>query len=279
MWSVVSDVAGKDSRNTLSSLISQFSSPEEAANSINARLSSVFSEKDPIEPYLDDDWGPLTDAFTTFRLLDRRPINKSTGSDGIPNKFYRIAAPFIAEPLCNIINTSILQRRVPLAFKECCVSPIPKSNPPTLDSLRPITLLSVPAKLLEKHVLRSEKEKIISTFPPKQFAYRPNSDTTCALVSIHDEITKRLDDLRSDACILINYDFHKAFDSISHSILLKKLDQANFSHGFIRWLDSYLCDRSQSIRIRNVTSDPCAVTSRAPQGSLLGPFVPARLTD
>lgn len=273
MWSVVRDVAGNASRNTLSSLVSQFSTAEEAANSINARLSSVFSERDQIEPYPDDDWGPLTDVATIFRMLDSLPINKSTGSDGIPNKFYRIAAPFIAEPLCNIINTSVLQRKVPLAFKECCVSPIPKSNPPTLDSLRPITLLSVPAKLLEKHVLLSEKKRIVSNFPSMQFAYRPNSNTTCALISIHDQITTRLDDPRTDACILINYDFHKAFDSISHSILLRKLELGNFPYGFIRWLDSYLCDRSQRIRLRNTTSDPCPVTSGAPQGSLLGPFL------
>ena len=275
-WSIVKDFTGKSTRNPIDQVIKDFESVDVAVNAINQTLSAVFLDSDNSEHNLDSDdgdWCPLVSIEQVFLALNRLKISKSTGSDGIPNKFYKMAAPFLAEPICNIINTSILQRKVPKQFKFGVISPIPKCSPPNVNQLRPITLLSVPSKILEKQVLNSVKSYITVCAPSSQFAYRVKSNTTCALISLHDNVTKQLDSSEVAACALLSYDFSKAFDRISHNILMDKLSRLNFPPGFLHWLQDYLRDRYQSVRIKNCVSNPTFVSSGIPQGSLLGPYL------
>ena len=273
-WSVVKETCNKGSNNPLASLLFQYPDSKTATDAINEQLCKAFTKAEQFSLDIDDDdWCPLTDVPTVCKFLESISCKKSTGSDGIPNRFYKLAAPFISEPLCHIINTSISERKVPCAFKQCHVSPIPKSAPAAIDNLRPITLLSIPSKLLEHHVLCSVKPRILPLFPKTQFAYKPKSDTTSALVSIHDHLTSQLDKHNVNACILISYDFSKAFDSVSHKNLLKKLLKVNLPSGFVLWLQSYLASRTQRTRVKNVISSPCQVTSGTPQGSLLAPYL------
>ena len=69
---------------------------------------------------------------------------------------------------------------------------------------------------------------------------------------------------------LFFFDFSKAFDSVNHSILLKKLARLNFNRKFYLLLSSFLSNRSQSVSINGSTSSKLAVTSGVPQGSILG---------
>ena len=273
IWNVVSDVKGKTVRNPLSPILSDFSSTRQAADEINHIFAESFSPSDPLDFPLDDEWCPLSTPHDVFAFLEKLSVRKSTGSDGIPNKFYKLASPFICEPLSHILNSIVIDRYVPVAFKCCIVSPVPKCTPVSLNQLRPITLLSVPAKLVEHHILKHSRPFIHSCVPKYQFAYKPMSSTVTCLIHIHNVVTDLLESSDVGACFLINYDFSKAFDRICHSLLLGKLKHLGFPFGFIRFICSYLSDRKQCVKIGDCLSSSLPVTSGAPQGSLLGPFL------
>ena len=95
----------------------------------------------------------------------------------------------------------------------------------------------------------------------------------CALISMHDAITKILQDKDVDGAAIIRYDFSKAFDTLAHHRLIEKLLLLQFPTGLILWLHDYLRDRLQQVRIGNLKSKTLPVTSGAPRGSLLGPYL------
>ena len=70
---------------------------------------------------------------------------------------------------------------------------------------------------------------------------------------------------------LILLDFAKAFDKVSHSRLLYKLDYYGISSEVLMWIKSFLSNRSQQVVIENVKSNSISVTSGVPQGSVIEP--------
>ena len=105
-----------------------------------------------------------------------------------------------------------------------------------------------------------------------QFGYKPNSSTTCALICLYNKITEILkNDVLGVA--VVSLDFSKAFDTISHSILINKLCELSFPPNFISWTRSYLSERTQRVILDNTLSDLLSISSGVPQGSLLGPFL------
>ena len=95
IWNVVSDVRGKTLRNPLSPILSDFSSTVHAAEEINQSFAECFTPTSPLDFPHDDDWCPLSTPFEVFMILDKLSTKKSTGSDGFPNRFYKLASPFI----------------------------------------------------------------------------------------------------------------------------------------------------------------------------------------
>ena len=68
-------------------------------------------------------------------------------------------------------------------------------------------------------------------------------------------------------------DLQKAFDTIDHDILLKKLSAIGFSNHTIGWFKSYLSNRLFRVNLENCYSDPSNITCGVPQGSILGPLL------
>ena len=68
---------------------------------------------------------------------------------------------------------------------------------------------------------------------------------------------------------LILLDLSKAFDSINHSILLRKLSEVGASTATVSWFKSYLTGRTQTVRIGSMLSSPLPITHSVPQGAIL----------
>ena len=106
---------------------------------------------------------------------------------------------------------------------------------------------------------------------PMQSAYRPGYSTETALPRIQDDINRGLD--AGVDSLLVLLDLLAAFDTIDHTILLKRLEAvAGIQGAALAWLRSYLHDKTQSVIINEVRSTTVALNIGAPQGSVLGPL-------
>ena len=203
------------------------------------------------------------------------PSKTTSGPDSISSFMLKSSAHSISLPLSIIFNLSISSGLVPLDWKISSIVPIPKSSPPSSSpsNYRPISLLSLVNKLLEKHIHSilldlSLSKNLIS---PLQFGFVPNRSTTSALLYSTHSIHSLLEYNPSVCGVFL--DLKKAFDSVPHQPLIDLLSSHNFPPLLINWLHSYLLNRSQSVRVNGTSSSSQAVLSGVPQGSILGPLL------
>ena len=201
-------------------------------------------------------------------------VSKAVGPSSIPIFILKILKCELSGPLQTIFNTSFLTGIVPEKFKMARVIPVfKKGSQTTLNNYRPILLLSIFNKLLEKLMYKRivdflDKTQLIYS---KQFGFRSHYSTEHAVLSIIDQVQLAIED--HDYSCGIFLDFSKAFDTVNHQILLTKLDYFGIRGVVKDWFTSYLRNRTQFVSLGAVTSDIQAVSCGVPQGSVLGPLL------
>ena len=104
---------------------------------------------------------------------------------------------------------------------------------------------------------------------PMQSAYRPGHTTETALLHVHNNILRAVDEQKAVALVLL--DLSAAFDTIDHNIMLSRLSKRLGVGGIaLKWFESYLKGRKQSVVINETLSSPVDVLYGVPQGSVLG---------
>ncbi|MEL7308336.1 MAG: reverse transcriptase family protein [Pseudomonadota bacterium] len=273
IWKAVKLVSKANACHPLESVLSLFDCVSSAAEGINEAFASYFiSCQTPQRLPKVNDWGTLFEPHQVYKVLNNLPRSKASAD--LPFIVYKVAAHVIAEPLCHLFNISIDEGYVPLSWKTAKVIPLPKCASPGINDLRPISLLSTPLKILETLLLTVLSSKFISAYGNEQFGFRPGSSTSTALISLHDKITYYLDKENVAGVQILSYDFTKAFDKLCFDFIIQRLRSLNtFPSQALRWFQSYLYDRKQSVQIGTVLSNPRAITSGVPQGSSLGPYL------
>ena len=277
LWNIVKGISNRK-QNDVNKLVTQFDSVHEAAEAINDIFVESFTPKTISQPDQqvagDNEWKVDTSVETIFKELTALNMKKATGSDGIPVRLLKEAATILTEPLSHLLTSSVLECEIPIQWKTTNVIPIPKSKNPTLNDLRPISLLPIMGKILEKCVLRSVKEELLQLYGPNQFGFRPESSTLCALVSLLDFTTREMDKKKCAGVALISFDMSKAFDKLSHEHLLKTLSKTTLPPTCLQWCMNYLHERRQRVILPDgTTSTYRPVTSGVPQGAILSPYL------
>jgi len=207
-----------------------------------------------------------------YKNLVGLDCNKGAGPDRIPPEFLKNCADTLAYPLHTIFNRSLSLGKFPDSWKKSFLTPIYKSGGRTdIANYRGIAILSAIPKLFEKLVCDKLHEKLTFNFHNEQHGFMKNRSINSNLMIYSKFIFDAFEE--NSQVDSIYTDFSKAFDSVDHKILLKKLNTLGFSGNFLSWIASYLSERVQIVRLMDFMSNSIAVTSGVPQGSHLGPLL------
>ena len=209
---------------------------------------------------------------TITRLLRQLDSSKATGPDGIPAKVLKMCAAELASPLSRLFSVCFRQGVHPSLWKKANVVPIhKKQSRSTIRNYRPVSLLSIISKVMEKVINTTlmnhlEKESLLSQH---QFGFRPGLSAADLLTSLTHQWLSCIN--TGGAVRVLAVDIAGAFDKVSHLGVLHKLRSYGIAGLLHQWLTSYLSNRHLQAVVGGATSPPFPVTAGVPQGSILGP--------
>ena len=163
----------------------------------------------------------------------------------------------------------------PDSLKIAKVTPVYKSGDnSSLSNYRPISVLPCFSKMLERIMYRRlysylQENKILCS---KQFGFQTGHSTDHAIIQLVEQIYENFEENKYTLGVFI--DLAKAFDTVDHKILLRKMEIYGIGGTTLKWFENYLTNRKQYIQISNIKkTDLKDVVCGVPQGSILGPLL------
>ena len=289
MWRTIDKVLNKDMQSTVLSNINEDgkvlikdSDMLEALNhfvSVGTNLAKKIISKpddDCLKYVVSVNNKRTLNTINTKYVLDaigRLKNGKASGPDKVAIKLAKDAAKFIAYPIMCIFNSSIKNGIFPDVWKTASVTPIHKPGSKSdLNNYRPISVISVFARMLERlvHDQLSEFRTVNNILMSSQAAFCKLNSTTTSLISSTDHWHENKDNNKMK--LARSLDLRKAFDTVDHNILIKKLNSNVSVDRTGGWFECYLSNRTQFYTLNENKSKQKKFTCGIPQGSCLGPL-------
>lgn len=207
-------------------------------------------------------------------IIVNMKTKKAPGIDSIRVQDLKLCKNKIVPVLVKLINVSIRDGVLPEKLKTSIIRPIYKGGTHSdYRNYRPIAILSSIEKIMEKYITNKlnkylEKHKIINE---DQHGFQKGKSTVTLLKNFTDYVNSNLN--TNKVIITIFIDLKKAFDTINHTILIKRLKNIGIRGKILEWFKNYLKQRTMLVRINGKDSVTRVINRGIPQGSILGPVL------
>ena len=240
-------------------------------------LEARFSDNRPRPPLPDiTDAEPLTPATAQElkTIITQLHNNKAPGPDKITNDMLKNLPDNIIEILLTLFNSCLRLAYFPTAWKTAKIKMLPKPGKPNelIDSYRPISLLPIPGKILERLILQRllttvDENKLLRD---EQFAFRPNHSAPLQALNLSEKIHRDLN--YYDRVPAVFLDIVQAFDRVPHDILMQKLS-SQLPPAQCKIIHSFISERCFFVQVESARSSPRTITRSVPQGAVLSPLL------
>lgn len=283
-WSLINQFRGTGAERSIDDVLERnfgllTSSLADDFNNLFAKNSGVC--RDRVENSCTLSHGSLTSAFLPslneidlHSMLFSFKASKSPGADGIRTCDLQRNFTQIKDVLLVMLNGFITSANIPDGLKVAIVRPLFKGGARSkIENYRPISILSILGQILEKHLFQSMYSFLDTneTFSPTQYGFIAGKGTQPALDDFSDNLYSTFEN-NMFACALF-LDVSKAFDTVSHQLLLRKLHRLGFRGPFYSLLENFLSHRSQLVSIGGFKSSLLPLKAGVPQGSVLSPLL------
>ena len=180
----------------------------------------------------------------------------------------------LAPALANLANNSFATATYPDILKASKIIAVHKGgSEQDPNNFRPVSIISIFAKIFETitNGIITGYFDTNNLFSTNQYGFRHGRSTTSACVDVTEFLCGTVD--RHSMAGLVMLDVSNAFPSVNHGILIRKMQYYGFGSSVMKWFESYLCNR-----INTVSADACEASYGTPglgvpQGSVLGPLL------
>ena len=242
-------------------------------NDDKVTTSKVFAPQRPLQSFTIFKELTIEDTKTLIKDMN----SKSSCLDPMPTWLVKDCLDELLPILTCIINKSMKVSTFPATLKHATITPTlknPNEDAEVFNNYRPISNTAFVSKLLEKAALSQINKHINSEnlHASTQSGYRKYHSCETATFKVVDDMKRAIEKGQIVALILL--DLTAAFDTVDHTILLKRLQESYAISGeALEWIKSYLMKRTFSVKINNVFGIKQKMLYGVPQGSLLGPLL------
>lgn len=207
-----------------------------------------------------------------FNAISNLSDNLSMGPDNVSVLFLKSCKYILSHVLCLIFNRSLSLGKFPAFWKLTYITPLFKNGARSdIVNYRPISKFSLVSKVFELIVNEKLTHHLSGMIMESQHGFIKNRSTVSNLLVYEEFLVESLESFQQVDAVYT--DFRKAFDTVIHGNLINKLRAAGIFGSMLHWVEDYLCNRRQIVKLKNVCSREILVTSGVPQGSHLSPLL------